>query len=75
MHTLEELLAGGGGRGAVAHPVRAVCRVPGVVAVFPKQFAPKRAEHVVHSPRDDDIIVCAHDERDGHRCHADTWID
>lgn len=75
MNTLEELLAGGGGRGAVGHTVSAVGCVPCVVAVFPEQLAPKRAEHVVQRPCDNDIIVCAHDERDGHRCHANTWID
>lgn len=41
MNTLEELLAGGGGRGAVGHTVGAVGRVPCVVAVFPEQLASK----------------------------------
>lgn len=70
---LKELLAGGGRRGAVGPSVGAVHRVPRVVAVLPKQLTPKRAEHVVQCPRDYYIIVCAHDERDGHRCHANTW--
>lgn len=72
-NALEELLAGGGGVRAVGHVICAVDRVPRVVAILPGQVAPKRAEHVVQRPRDYNIIICAHDERDGHRCHANTW--
>lgn len=71
-NALEELLAGGGRVRAVGHVICAVDRVPRVVAVFPGQLALKRAEHVVQRPRDYDVIIRAHDERDGHRCHANT---
>lgn len=46
--------------------VRAVGCVPGVVAALPWKRGLERAEEVVEGPGDDDVVVGAHDEGDGH---------
>lgn len=66
----EELLAGCGRVAAVGGVVRAVGRVPGVVAALPRKRRLEGAEEVIQGPGDDDVVVGAHDEGDGHRCYA-----
>lgn len=48
----------------------AVWCVPGVVAALPGQRCLEGAEQVIEGPGDDDVVVGAHDEGDGYRCHA-----
>lgn len=62
----EELLAGRGGVAVVGGVVGAVWSVPGVVAALPGQRRLEGAEEVVKGPGDDDVVVGAHDEGDGH---------
>lgn len=65
-------MAGSGGVRAVGRVVSAVGNIPGVVAALPGQRALKGAEEVVQRPGNDDIVVCAHDERDGYSCQANS---
>lgn len=46
--------------------IRAVRRVPGVVAALPRQRGLEGVEKIKQGPGDDDVIVGAHDEGDGH---------
>lgn len=67
-NALEELLAGCGGVATVGHVTGTVRRIPGVVAVLPWQRRLEGVEEVIEGPGDDDVVVDAHDEGDGHRC-------
>lgn len=46
--------------------------VPRVVAVRPGQHLPHGHEQVVKGPRDDDVVVHAHDAGDDHHAVANT---
>lgn len=67
---LEELLARCGGVAAVGGMIGAVRCVPGVVAALPRQWRLEGVEKIKKGPGDDDVIVGAHDEGDGHGCYA-----
>jgi len=59
-------LAGCGGVAAVGGMISAVWCVPGVVAILPRQWCLEGAEQIIEGPGDDDIVVGAHNEGDGH---------
>ena len=55
-----------GGVAAVGGVICAVQCVPGVVAALPWQRSLEGVEEIIESPSDDDVVVGAHDEGDGH---------
>lgn len=74
-HSLEVLQSGRGFVRVVQEggvQVRAVCTVPRVVAIDPRQLGGERREQVEQRPGDDDVIVETHVQRDEDHREADT---